>query len=102
MSDVLASTRPGFRMARLKVNAKGKYSQWRKGELVRAWPNENDGKYLIERVKWRGSLVPLTNQCANIVAAMLDFENVPAPPPDPNAPARYHVPKDKHPPYKLR
>lgn len=65
--------------AKLAVVARaigGKFARFRKGERVVAIRRRNGQRtFDIERVRWRGSTVPLANQCCCIPADALQLVN---------------------------
>jgi hypothetical protein len=60
------------RLATIITPVHGKYTHWKKGQVVKATRSRN-GTYVIERLRWRGSLVALTNSCAGVPASKLHF-----------------------------
>ena len=61
-----------FRLGTLNQEIKGKYSTWEAGERVKV--REVNGIIRIERVTWKGSLVPVMNQLTNVPADFIDLD----------------------------
>ncbi len=70
MKSIRASTR--VRLARIKRTVKGKFTTWRKGTTVLARRCSN-GRYYIERERWREPKVQLVNSCCNVPKTALEF-----------------------------
>lgn len=60
-----------WRLATLKTEVKGKFTRWRAGDVVRVSHLTHD-RYIIERVRWRGTL-PILNQCVNVPRLAFEF-----------------------------
>lgn len=63
--------KPTARLAIVKRAVGGKFARFRKGERVIAV--RSNRSYAIERVRWRGSIVPIANICHGIPASALQF-----------------------------
>lgn len=67
----LVSTEPK-RRAELVVPIKGKFTRWRRGQVVLA-QRIGRNSYSIERLRWRKPLVPLANALAGVPKIALKF-----------------------------
>ncbi len=61
-----------FKLGTLNQEIKGQYSTWEAGERVKV--REVGGIICIERVTWKGSLVPLMNQLTNVPSDAIDLD----------------------------
>jgi hypothetical protein len=61
-----------YRLARVVKTVKGKFSLWRKGELVRV-RDVHHRSCSIDRDKWKGSLVELANVCCGVPLSFVKF-----------------------------
>lgn len=71
--DFLKSERPGARFATVAKDCGGKFAKFKKGERVRVWFN-GGSSYTIERVKWKGSTVPLAHSCYGIPRSCITID----------------------------
>lgn len=63
-----------WRYAWLVIPIRGKYTSWRAGQKVRA-KKAGRNSWVIERDRWRGSLVPLANALCGVPRICLTFKN---------------------------
>lgn len=62
------------RLATLTQTVRGKFTVWKKGQVVKAhYTGIKGARYAIERVKWRKPLVELANSCINVPRSALEF-----------------------------
>ncbi len=67
-----AEYRKHFKIATLKFDIKGKFSSWKKGQVVKTF-HVTRNFYMIERMKWRHPVLPALNQLVGVPRSDLDF-----------------------------
>lgn len=73
MSVDKLNKRDHYLMARLVRDVEGKYAKFKGGEIVLV-RNIDRGKCEIERNRWKGSLVRLSNVLAAVPTSAMDFD----------------------------
>lgn len=69
----MTATREHYLLARLVRDVEGQFAKFKGGEIVKA-KNLERGKCTIERLRWKGSLVPLSNVLSGVPTSAMDFD----------------------------